>query len=99
MIDGRVETVRALAEALFPVIHQDAEAARSAKQETLATFLETGAAQVDFVIAGVSSWLVSSAELTHEHISGVKPRLRDWGPGSLCRSVDVTLSPCMSQRT
>ena len=56
--------MRALAEALFPGLYQDAEAARSAKQEALATFLETSAAKMDCIIAAVSSRLGSSAKFT-----------------------------------
>ena len=54
MSEAKVETVRALAEAFFPGLHQDAESARNANQEAIATFLETSAAKMDFVIAAVS---------------------------------------------
>ena len=54
--------MRALAEALFPGLHQDAQLAQSANQEAIATFFATSAAKMDFVIAAVSSWLLSSAE-------------------------------------
>ncbi|CAK0785523.1 hypothetical protein CVIRNUC_008733 [Coccomyxa viridis] len=53
MSEAKVETVRALAEAFFPGLHQDAESARNANQEAVATFLETSAANMDFVIAAV----------------------------------------------
>ena len=68
MSDTRAETVRALAEALFPGLHQDAEMAQSANQEAIATFFVTSAAKMDFVIAAVSSWLLSSAEALDIHI-------------------------------
>ena len=57
--------MRALAEALFQGVHQDAESARSAHQEAIATFLETSAAELDFPIAAVSSWLFFSIEPIH----------------------------------
>ncbi|CAK0733241.1 hypothetical protein CVIRNUC_000246 [Coccomyxa viridis] len=53
MSDTRAEIVRALAEALFPGLQQDAEMAQSANQEAIATFLMTSAAKMDFVIAAV----------------------------------------------
>ena len=57
--------MRALAEALFPGVHQDAESARSKNQEAIATFLETSAAKLDFVIAAVSA---SSRLLSPYHL-------------------------------
>lgn len=54
MAEWKVQIVRALAEALFPALDDDAELARQADKEAIARFLETSAASMDFVIAAVS---------------------------------------------
>ena len=82
MSDAKVEKVRALAEPLSPKLHEDAKSARIAEQEAIATFLETSAAKMDFVIAAVSSWLPSLAE----SICIQEINLWDRVPGSLCIS-------------
>ena len=65
MSDARFEIVRALAEALVQGSHQDADSAGSAHQEAIATSLETSAADMGFLIAAVSFWLVSSGKSIH----------------------------------
>ena len=96
MSEAKVETVRALAEAFFPGLHQDAESARNANQEAVATFLETSAANMDFVIAAVSCSTCLEFQYHFINTFRVKPRLRDWGPGSSCIRVRVCLSPRVS---
>ena len=68
--------MRALAEAFFPGLYQDAEMAQSANQEAIAIFFVTSASKMDFVIAAVSSWLLSWPRICCSRpccMSGMRP--------------------------
>lgn len=54
MSEWKVHIVRALAETFFPALDDDAELARAANREAIASLLETSAASMDFVIDAVS---------------------------------------------
>ncbi len=53
MSEWKVHIVRALAEALFPALNDDAALARAAQKEAIASLLETSADSMDFVIDAV----------------------------------------------
>ena len=92
MSDTRFEIVRALAEALVQGFHQDAESAASAHQEAIATSLETSAADMGFLTAAVSLWLVSSG--TSIHINMLCEALTpNWGSWQLVQEVCGCISP------